>query len=97
MMDCFFCMFIPEAVKSCRRKIAEGRFWRNILAMYVLCVSKLYKDHVVLSSAAGSCWQRCFMDRVCMTLLKNTFLMDVEKSFLGTAREVKGGLMRYCG
>lgn len=48
MMDYFLYMFIPEAVKSSGRKIAEDRFWRSILDMYVCVWMKLDGDHVVL-------------------------------------------------
>lgn len=90
---CFFCMFIPEIVKLSRRKIKSwGQILEEHLGYVCLCFSQLDRDYVVLCSAAGRHWQRCLMERVYMTLLKNIFLMDIEKSLLGTARGDEEGV-----
>lgn len=97
-MVCFFCMFIPEIVKLSRRKIKSwGQILEEHLGYVCLCFSQLDRDYVVLCSAAGRHWQRCLMERVYMTLLKNIFLMGIEKSLLGTAGGMKRGLMNYDG
>lgn len=97
MMVCFFCMFMLEIVKLSRRKIKSwGQILEELLGCVCLCISQLDRDYVVLCSAAGRHGQRCFIERVYMTLLKNILLMCMEKSLLGTSggRE-KRRLMNY--